>query len=501
MKKIESGDLMVEDPREKREKQMLQARKLLNKRKAKPKPRLGAAAKPPPKAGTRMPKAALATAAPSAKGAPPTTVPKGLSTTDLSEMGDYEYSVAPAKCGIGNSLVMASWVACAVLLLGVVLNPMRMLSAETAENRELLPDIIGVKYATTTLEHHLAPFHVSSSYGGVLPVPGGPGAAGELMGVGPRQMDGVPEEWGWGGLPPSIVRVPVVVLEGQPSEDPFDWREIPMRYMRLGEKTAPRRTAPHQPRLDWQMSRIAAEARLKLHRFGRMMSDADGGIFPEDADWLKTLALQITDPSMGSAAVDLLDPDAYPFKDKPPVRVRASLYHYDFTRVESPWAARIPGATVLPRECLTYRYEESEARSFEADLDVMNLKPGWWYFPRWPMWGSEESSPTSRDINRDDFNPFPPGALQDKQKQMQPDVDAIASAFATAPRAPPPPPSPPPPPPRERSSFSRKSLMLSCNSSCFSGYILRMYPWQPFVSSPWKFTSVPRSSFNRHLKL
>ena len=97
------------------------------------------------------------------------------------------------------------------------------------------------------------------------------------MGVGPRQMDGVPEEWGWGGLPPSIVRVPVVVLEGQPSEDPFDWREIPMRYMRLGEKTAPRRTAPHQPRLDWQMSRIAAEARLKLHRFGRTMSGADGG--------------------------------------------------------------------------------------------------------------------------------------------------------------------------------------------------------------------------------
>ena len=52
-----------------------------------------------------------------------------------------------------------------------------------------------------------------------------------------------------------------------------------------------------------------------------------------------------------SAALALLDVDAYPFKRAPPARVRAALFHYDFTRVPSPWARRIPGAKLLPANC------------------------------------------------------------------------------------------------------------------------------------------------------
>jgi hypothetical protein len=54
----------------------------------------------------------------------------------------------------------------------------------------------------------------------------------------------------------------------------------------------------------------------------------------------------------GSAALALLDGDAYPFAPRaPPKRVRATLYHYDFTRVPSAWARRIPRVSMLPANC------------------------------------------------------------------------------------------------------------------------------------------------------
>eukprot|EP00966_Prymnesium_polylepis_P215392 4988264-Prymnesium_polylepis.1 len=55
----------------------------------------------------------------------------------------------------------------------------------------------------------------------------------------------------WGGLPPSVVAVPAVVVEA--SADGHEWVEVPFRYAPYVETRAPRRTAPHQPRLDWQM--------------------------------------------------------------------------------------------------------------------------------------------------------------------------------------------------------------------------------------------------------
>ena len=43
----------------------------------------------------------------------------------------------------------------------------------------------------------------------------------------------------------------------------------------------------------------------------------------------------------------LLDGDRYPFADKPPVAVRSTLYHWDFTRIDTPWAAA-PSEALLP---------------------------------------------------------------------------------------------------------------------------------------------------------
>ena len=52
--------------------------------------------------------------------------------------------------------------------------------------------------------------------------------------------------------------VPGVVLLG--SRDGQTWKEIPFRYALGAEGRRPRRTAPHQPRLDWQMWCATARA-------------------------------------------------------------------------------------------------------------------------------------------------------------------------------------------------------------------------------------------------
>ena len=136
---------------------------------------------------------------------------------------------------------------------------------------------------------------------------------------------------GWGGLPPSIVQVPVVVIEGESGTG--RWRELPFRYTPFGEKRAPRRTAPHQPRLDWQMWFAAL------------------GSYQHNP-WLLHLMYKIlVGGGNSSAALTLLDLDAYPFRKAPPARVRATLYHYDFTRVASPWATRQKAQSILPSNC------------------------------------------------------------------------------------------------------------------------------------------------------
>jgi hypothetical protein len=121
-----------------------------------------------------------------------------------------------------------------------------------------------------------------------------------------------------------VVEVPAVVLEG--SVDGGPWLEIPFRYAPYKPERAPRRTAPHQPRLDWQMWFAAL------------------GTY-QDNPWLLHLIWKLLHGS--ETAVGLLDADTYPFKSGPPTRVRASLYHYDFTRLSSSWAENIPGTTII----------------------------------------------------------------------------------------------------------------------------------------------------------
>ena len=103
--------------------------------------------------------------------------------------------------------------------------------------------------------------------------------------------------------------------------DGNQWEEIEFLY-KPGDPSAPLPfIAPHQPRLDWQMWFAA-------------LGDYNG------APWLVHLVHKLLH---GCAPVlHLLDQDRYPFKDgQAPTKIRAKLYHYDFTRLETSWNARL----------------------------------------------------------------------------------------------------------------------------------------------------------------
>ena len=193
---------------------------------------------------------------------------------------------------------------------------------------------------TTQLEKYLQLFHVSSGYG----------LFRRMTGVGAVQGEGVPHTGAtYGGLPASIVARPEVVLEGLHKES-SQWLEIPFRYKPTALDTAPVFVAPHQPRLDWQMW-FAALASYNTN------------------PWL----LQLADKLLQDDSYDviaLLDKDNYPFKNSPPAAIRAILYDYDFTRLNTSWARRTPFTEII------------------EDDDSTNESERWWtrrngreYFP------------------------------------------------------------------------------------------------------------------------
>ena len=217
--------------------------------------------------------------------------------------------------GVAWRLALA---AAAAVALGVLLLP-----CESIAGRPVLPLLPGpLREPTRRAAAAAEPFRAASSYG--------------LF----RRMTGVgdaPGGAGFGGAPPSAVAVPAVVLEA--SRDGRDWREIPPRYAPFGVSRPPRRTAPHQPRLDWQ---------LWFAALGHYQHNP----------WLLHLMYKIvTALPADDDALALLDVDAYPFADTPPTNVRASLYHYDFTRAPSAWARGIPGAVELAPGCNPFRHE------------------------------------------------------------------------------------------------------------------------------------------------
>jgi hypothetical protein len=130
---------------------------------------------------------------------------------------------------------------------------------------------------------------------------------------------------GWAGLPPSIVARPEIIFEALIDGNP-EWSELNFRWKPGKIDKRPLQAAPHQPRFDWMMW-FAALGTLQHN------------------PWL----VSFTDKILAGCptVLDLIDEPHLVAGTRNITRVRATLYHYDFTRLDTAWARRIPGVTVV----------------------------------------------------------------------------------------------------------------------------------------------------------
>ena len=313
--------------------------------------------------------------------APVGTDEVGAEATAAKEARRPPDAAAAAATGLGSRAWAAvRWSRCvsglgwralvcamSLLWLGVTLLPLGAITGRSQAVVPMLPSWGGIRSRSVELHAALEPFHCSNAYG----------LFRRMTGVGAASASvrrGVPEVWGWGGLEPSIVSVPAVVLEGtrRRGETEEEWVEIAFRYAPYKEERPPRRTAPHQPRLDWQMWFAALGSYQHnpwlLHLIYKILRGVPNATASGGGD---------------DDALALLDLDAYPFRTKPPALVRARLMHYDFTRAASPWAARISDAPVLPANCSSWwgwpdAGEAALGRAADGSLTRPRPCAHWW---------------------------------------------------------------------------------------------------------------------------
>ncbi|XP_014008609.1 lipase maturation factor 2 [Salmo salar] len=102
-----------------------------------------------------------------------------------------------------------------------------------------------------------------------------------------------------------------VILEG--SMDKNTWTEIEFMYKPGNVSVAPPVVAPHQPRLDWQMSQVAQG-------------------LAKQSPWFTSLVHCLLQGNKDVVRLIQTDSAQYPFSQVPPVYLRASLYRYWFTQ-------------------------------------------------------------------------------------------------------------------------------------------------------------------------
>lgn len=68
----------------------------------------------------------------------------------------------------------------------------------------------------------------------------------------------------------------------------------------------------------------------------------------------------------------LMDTDRYPFGAQPPVAVRSSLYHWDFTRLDTPWARDTPGTTILANSSAPEWWRRKRVQEYAPALELKN---------------------------------------------------------------------------------------------------------------------------------
>ena len=146
----------------------------------------------------------------------------------------------------------------------------------------------------------IRPFHFSNGYG----------LFRRMTGVGSRGL--YDDRVGWGGLPPSIVERPEIILTGQLSST-GEFHELQFRWKPGDVSKKPRQVAPYQPRLDWQMWFAAL------------------GSY-QNNPWLVHLVFKILKGC--GPVIDLLDEPLLASGEEKLLNLRSERYMYDFTRTQ-----------------------------------------------------------------------------------------------------------------------------------------------------------------------
>lgn len=125
----------------------------------------------------------------------------------------------------------------------------------------------------------------------------------------------------------TVVARPEIILEGT-VDNGETWRAYHFKYKPGDVHDRPRLAMPLQPRLDWQMWFAAL-----------------GGY--QSAPWIVHLVHKLLEGSQDVKS--LLDTSRDPFPDPraPPQAIRAQLFYYDFTRLNSSWNRVAPNADVV----------------------------------------------------------------------------------------------------------------------------------------------------------
>ncbi|TMW69639.1 hypothetical protein Poli38472_001795 [Pythium oligandrum] len=205
-------------------------------------------------------------------------------------------SVSPSRRVIGcfhllTGAFVSAWVFCACVF---------TLSVLGRSFQESLPPFVYSAYTSTS---H---FRVTSPYG----------LFRTMTGVGTIERDG--QRF-------SVVARPEIIVEGT-DDGGATWKPYHFRFKPGDISVAPRLNVPFQPRLDWQMWFAA-------------LGDYQG------APWIVHLVYKLLNNS--SAVKELLDPSRDPFPTHPPAAIRAQLYLYDYTRLNTTWNRAIPNAFIL----------------------------------------------------------------------------------------------------------------------------------------------------------
>ncbi|KAJ8524524.1 hypothetical protein ON010_g16593 [Phytophthora cinnamomi] len=188
-----------------------------------------------------------------------------------------------------------------------------------------------------------------------------------MTGVGTVQLDD--------GQRFSVVARPEIVLEGTKNGG-LTWEEYHFKYKPGDVNSAPRLVAPFHPRLDWQMWFAA-------------LGDYQG------APWLVHLVARLLE---GSPDVkELLDLTRDPFPDAPPDAIRAQLYYYDFTRLNTSWNRAIPTAKILDNHSYSQWWTRTFVREYLPALERGNPSLASFVQHHWPP----ESTPAASTLAPD----------------------------------------------------------------------------------------------------